>query len=244
MAIGKGTRVENGATSLASGGTLTLSSVTFGGADRAGVVWVVARPTVVDGDDTIDTVVFNGSENFTQIANVAEVASTGLRVKAFRYVAPTATTADIIITTKNSACHIGAMVQPLTGVDQATPNDTPVPASNAGNTTPAIVVPSAVGDLVLGWIGHRATTTGFTADGDTTELDRVESLAANTAHVRGVLTEILGAASVSPSGVLSVSRAWCGIGINFNAAAASGSSPRSDRRRRAVAVARKRSMYL
>lgn len=112
------------------------------------------------GSQTVSSVVFKGSENFTQIGSCSATNSF-MRTDMWRLIAPTTGSGDIVITLSASVDDTGWTTGAVlyNGADQTTPLGTCVTASGA-STTPTVDVSSAATEIVQDAVITEASLTG------------------------------------------------------------------------------------
>lgn len=147
----------------------TLTGVTVPtSSDRAIYVLIGASQKSNNGGLFPSGVTFNGSENFVLVGQGQNNKPT---VSVWRLLAPTETTADIVVTwpTNNGVWNAGAVgVQVLSDVNQSTPNATWESPSTGSSTAPAHTVTADSGDYVVDIVAALAPTAGPTENGDGT----------------------------------------------------------------------------
>jgi len=180
MAITRSTAVSNRTTGAT---TLTLSSVTVpAGSDRILEVAVGLSTST----SSVSSISFNGSEALSSVRVRTQSTGSQSRAEVWRLVAPTATTANVVITLASSS-NIIATAQPWAGVNQTTPHS-PTTAHRQGGTgittwsdTGGNSVPWGGGDDVqVAWIFHRNDTIGWTTDAGVTERTNATAGGAST----------------------------------------------------------------
>ena len=130
------------------------------------------------GATTISSVTWNTSENLTQIGTRPRTGT--IATDLWGLVAPTATTANIVVTKSASGVDSVCKVVSFNGVDQSTPIGT----SNQGTGTaaaPSIAVTSSAGELVVDVLGWRTNATPTaTPDGSQTAIGTQQSCVTST----------------------------------------------------------------
>lgn len=192
----------NGAT-----GTTNITIALTIGANSNRVLYCVYNDTSQAG---ITSITWNTSETLTQIAS-GQYNTAAADWYLYRLLAPTATTADLVVVKGGAGQALAASVY---DTDQTTPNDAEDEAEGSG-TAAQNTVASATGDLGLAFCGSEGTTTFAVASGET---ERV-----NVAN-RGIIATLDGAASLSFDFTLGTSRPWFVLGMNINAVAAGGTA--------------------
>lgn len=194
----------------------TISSFTVSaGANRALIAMVGIE---VEGR-TVSGITWNGSENFTvKSTHTGTTGTPDSRVEIWHLVAPTETTADIVIALAGGTATFSGGVTYATGVHQVTPLG--LAATSDGSTAnPAVnVTDSAVGDLVIDLL-HDSFGDGVAGAGQTGRYDNT----AQTSYFSHGSTEP-GAASVTMSWTQSGSPRHL-VAINVRQVAAAQSSP-------------------
>lgn len=123
--------------------SLTTSYTQAAGADRTLVVIVGTEDNVVHSSVTFDGVALTLELNSV---------GTGRRASLWSLVAPNVTTANIVVSLA-SAADVGMIAHSWQDVNQADPWSGS--AANSGSSaTPSVVVPSAVGELVIDGFDH------------------------------------------------------------------------------------------
>jgi hypothetical protein len=202
---------NNAALSEGSGTSLTFGLTVNSGSDRFLVVQTLAYS--IWGNPTVT---FNGSA-LTAVANT-EVSwnSSNNAQRLMGLVAPTVTTANVVLTSGGSATALLGGAAVYDGVDQTTP--TSGGAQNTGTgTAPSITVTSAAGDLVFGAVGVSPNGATIAVGADQTQ--RYEDESGNHC-IHGA--DEAGAASVTWTATLGTSRTYAVSAVNLRAAAAAG----------------------
>lgn len=219
MAITRGTSVA--ANSGGTGTGFTIANVTCSGSDRYLSVLVGLAATTA----SVSSVTFNGVESATLVDSRNTAAGTGnqCRIERWELVAPTATTANVVVVT-TSAISAG-IATPRAGVNQATPRDAVVKAGGT-STAPALTAELAWGggddeqELMLVW---RNGTYTFTADAGVTLVAESTS-GVGASHV-GIATLVDADTETGKVvGALSTSTGWGIVSMNLNAAGGGGGS--------------------
>lgn len=152
--------------------------------------------------------VWNTSESLTSIDNGTVNTNDDWRV--LRLIAPTAATANVVVSTGSGQHTIFACA--FYDTDQTTPNDAIDPASGSG-TAAQNTVTSEAGDLAVCFGASTGSSTWAPASGETEIVDSAAS---------GAVYTLAGETSASFDATLGTSRAWMFIGMNLNAVAAGG----------------------
>lgn len=156
-------------TTLASSHTISSYAVSSG-SNRALVVTVA----IETNSRTVSGITFNTSEAFTLKSTHTHTPGAGplFRVEIWHLVAPSVTTADIVISLSGGTAKFSGGVTQATGVDQTTPLGTAV-ESGAATANPSVTVTDgATGDLVLD-ILHEAAGTATAGAGQTSRYDNI-----------------------------------------------------------------------
>lgn len=221
MAIANGTAISNHGSSVSS---LTLSNVVVGGSDRILDVVVALGTNTV----SVSSVAFNTSESLT-LLRFRQITGGVQRLEVWGLTAPTATTADVVITLSGST-NVTATAQPRTGVDQTTPRE-PDPLFRDGNssgTTASDTIGTGVtwggGDDVMAyWVSIKDDTVSWTTDAGVTEVtNRTANGASN--NMRLVQLSDTDTEANKVFGTLGSATSWQVIGYNMNAAGGGGGS--------------------
>lgn len=140
-----------GSVSTTGATSITISSFAVSGLNRSIVV-----TTNADSNVTVSSVVFNGSESFT-LVKYQDDAADGRAAEMWKLTAPTATTADIVITFSGSTQAEAGAIQ-FTGAtgDVTDPQGTETPSG----TTYSLTIATTSGDIVVASIttGNRTVT--------------------------------------------------------------------------------------
>ena len=121
-------------TFAADSDSFTMSSHTVPtGSDRMLVVTVQCA----DGTKFASGVTWNTSENLTEFFDETNVGQGKLRNQGFRLLAPTETTADVVVTMDSGDKCAGSAVN-FTGVNQGTPIDLPVIKAEGSSGNPSV----------------------------------------------------------------------------------------------------------
>lgn len=202
-----------------AGTTETINSIDCNiGSDR--VLYVIIA--MANTGNSNASVTFNTSENLTCISRrTGGTSGTSHALEIWRLVAPTATTASVVLTQSLATiCEIGII--PMAGVDQGTPNDA-VGGNGATSTDVEITAGTTYGggdDLLLLATAWRDTNASLTEDAGVTPRINAKSAAASISHVGlGVVTDT-NSASPHEIGVLSSSVGHSESYFNINAAGA------------------------
>lgn len=220
--MGTITTYKNNGSSVSS---ITVSSVAPSGSDRVMYVFTSHYPYTT----TISSVVFNTSESLTIMdSRDLSTGSHPHRMEAWRLIAPSATTASVVVTFGATVTAGAVMVVCRDSTDQTTPNDAHAKGGNAGNTTLSIPPAFSWGggsDIqVIGLsIRDSAGTATITADAGVTEVDRVGGAGARVLLLTDQQTET---GKVLASATTAVG--YNGIWFNVNEVSAGASNaPRS-----------------
>jgi len=154
--------------SAGNSGSTATQSVTPTGGRRGIYVWVCHD---VDGDTF--SVAFNTSESFTEIATETPT-SAGLRL--FRLLAPTATTADVVVTRETGSGDFMAIVLVVSDLNQATPErDTDAARATGGASSVKCFLAASVHDLVVDALSQNGTGAVTQDAGQTPQVDATRS---------------------------------------------------------------------
>jgi hypothetical protein len=133
--------------------TLTIANVAPAGSSRAitlDVTWGAGTPR------TISSVKFNTTETFTVIQTVNWIDTSGnTKVAQYILVAPTATTASVVITWSGAIDEAGAVARTFTSVNQTTATagaTSDFSATTRGAITPSVT--STANDLIVDMVGY------------------------------------------------------------------------------------------
>ncbi len=104
-------------------------------------------------------VTWNTSENLTEFFDENHVGQGKLRNQGFRLLAPTETTADVVVSMDlaNSDKCAGSAVN-FTGVDQTTPIDLPIVRAEGSTGNPSVSVATESGEMVMDSVVDRLGT--------------------------------------------------------------------------------------
>jgi hypothetical protein len=182
----------------------------------------VMADTIADPDPNV-SVTFNG-DAMDPIITVGIVSGTGFRFNSLhRLVNPdTGGAFDIAVANEPATVNKAVIALSFTGVDQADPDDAPVTHESSALLCTDVVVPSAVGDMVL---------SGIAVDGGSTNAVITSSNLTQDADGAGPGTGfasrtgyIVGATSITPNWdwTASGSQPHSHIGINIRAAGGGG----------------------
>lgn len=161
-------------------GTQNVSSVTFSqvvsaGSDRALVVCSQTRHSATPGK-SITGVTFNTTEAFTYVRADARAGanSAGFTTELWYLVAPTVTTANVVVTySAANADAIGVSSTLLTGVSQTSPIDSHAGSSGA-STAPAAIITTVADNAAIVDCAIGRTNGGLTVGaGQTVRTDRL-----------------------------------------------------------------------
>ena len=127
--------------------TFTMSSHTVPtGSDRMLVVLVQCG----DGAKFASGVTWNTSENLTEFFDETNVTEGVLRNQGFRLLAPTETTANVVVTMDNSDTDkCAGLAVNFTGVNQTTPIDLPIVKAEGSTGNPSVSVATGSGEMVM-----------------------------------------------------------------------------------------------
>lgn len=199
----------------ATSSSITWSHAVAGASNRV----LYAFFTAFSGGGDPTSVVFNGSENFTEIADFLGGSGNDNNVSLWVLKNPTATTANIVATFSESGDLTGCSLS-YSGVDQTTPNDTPQEL-DAATVDPTHSITSEVGDMVAsfwaGWgLGDIATAGDLTERYEDNNTNGLNSVAiGDAAGAVSVAASWNGTSITDPHGVIS---------ININQAAVGGAT--------------------
>lgn len=130
--MGTITTYENTGSAVSS---VTVSSVAPSGNNRVMYVATAHIPYTTN----ISTVAFNTSESLTNIdSRNVSTGSHPHRAELWRLIAPSATTADVVVTFPSSITAASVLVICRDETDQTTPNDTIGKGGNGSSTAPTI----------------------------------------------------------------------------------------------------------
>lgn len=119
-------------TDVASGDavtTLTITAFNPGGADR----YILAGIALPDGD-TVTSVIKGGSETFSNVDVQSDVIG-GSRVELWEFIAPAASSSNIVLIVSAANAGLTFGVCSFTGVNQTTPRLTTVKNTGVGDPT-------------------------------------------------------------------------------------------------------------
>lgn len=151
-------------------------------------------------------------------ALVTEV-TTGRYQAVFVLANPSTGTHDIVVSSLPGGGRQHVLAASFTGVDQSTPNDTPVTASSAAGANTTATVSSATGDMVVDGVAVNLSTAPTADASQTTPANGT----LDNAAMSGAISYEAGAASVAMDWT-HVATAVSQIALNLNAAAAGGGS--------------------
>ncbi len=170
---------------------LTTSRTQPSGTDAALVITVATEGNVVHSSVTFDGVA---------LALELNSIGSGRRVSIWSLAAPNVVTANIVVTLA-SAADVGMIASSWEGVNQITPFSGS--AANSGNSaTPSVVVPSAVGELVIDAFVHDNNGNNPIVGAGQTELADVN-----------VIGDFRTASSFEDGAAPNVTMDWSGMGI-------------------------------
>ena len=199
-------------TSIESGATITLANFAVGsGADRLLIVGVSWHEWVA-GTPTVSSITFGGV-GLTRLGGLVA----GQKASDIWYLKnPANSTANIVVTlSAGGAEYVVVGATSWTGVDQTTTFGT-LATANGSSTAPSVNVSSAAGEVVHDNLSVNAAPT-ITVGADQTQ--RWNQTTA-TSQQSGAGSSEAGAATVTMSWTLSVSKAWAIAGVSIKAAAA------------------------
>lgn len=195
-------------TSAVTGTTTSLTvSHTTSGSDRVMYVGVL----IDSGSAFEPSVTYNGV-SLTKIVEVETSRYIGL----FRLIAPDTGAHDVVVSSLPGGGAQAVVARTFTGVDQTTPEDTPVTSNGTGASVTNDVA-SAIDDLVADLFQCNNTSNALTVGAGQTEQANAE----NTGHTYGASTEP-GAGTVTMSWSWSNSVTFAHVAWNINAAAGGG----------------------
>jgi uncharacterized repeat protein (TIGR01451 family) len=194
--------VSTGAGPNSQVSSLTWTHTVGAGANRILIVGLSLR----DGNVAATGVTYGG-QALTRVGFINSVGNQN-RTEMWRLIAPPVGTASVAVTLNQSKQIVGGSIS-LTGVDQTTPLGTFVSAT-AQSTTASVAVASATGELVLDTMTANgdANSTGIAAGSGQAEQWNIFSGAGNASSARGGGSTKPGAASVTMSWTLGVSKPW------------------------------------
>ena len=195
----------------------TSSSMTLASGEKL-VVGVITPANTT----TISGVVFNsGAQSLTSVTNQTISAGTSCNLHVWELVGGSAGTGTVTATASISA-FLGIIACVVSGSASGAGYRDTAQKTSGSSTTPSLSITSESGDDALAFVGWRNTNGTWTPDSSpVSELATITS-GTGTSHVRISLLRETGAASTSPSGVISASRDWVAVGFNINADAGSG----------------------
>lgn len=206
--------------------TVTITSLDCTGSDRILLVYVVTATSTV----APTSVVFNGSENLTKIGEYATTASpegTAFKVTLWALVAPTSTTANVVVTFASNTGNVGAMGQCFTGVDQTTPYgsvETVQVTADASGAQPSLTLNSTTTtDLCVVGIG-LGRLTGNTARTPGTGVTEEIGHGANTYAGHAIWTKAGATTSTVVDGTLTTATSHRMVGVALKEVAAGGTT--------------------
>jgi hypothetical protein len=128
------------------GSSITISSYTVSGSDRLMLVGVNINP---DGNEYVTGVTWNTTEDLTKVRH--DVDGNEARTEIWYLKAPTATTADVVVSF-DSSLNMAAIagVVTFTGVDQTTPLGNDNGDNWVDEQYPSVSVTTSEGDMVFG----------------------------------------------------------------------------------------------
>lgn len=220
--MGTITTFKNNGSSLTS---LTVSSVAPSGSNRVMYVVTSHYPYTT----AISSVAFNTSESLSLLdSRDVSTGSHPHRAEIWRLIAPSATTANVVVTFPSTVTAAAALVICRDNTDQTTPNNALSKGGNVSSTAPTI--PTAFtwdgGDDVQFMalsIRDAAGTATITADAGVTEVDRVGGAGARVLLLTDQQTET-GKVMLSATTAIGFNVFWS----NFNEVSAGASNaPRS-----------------
>lgn len=150
--------VSANSVSGASVSSVTISGFTVAsGSDRILIVGVGHRANTI----SVSGITWNTSESFTLISG-SNATNSLSDVWLYKLLAPTETTADVVVSFSASATFANAGVMYITGVDQTTPHGTAAIGAGESGTTATATVTTAAGELVVDvvFVGATAVTVG------------------------------------------------------------------------------------
>ena len=172
--------------------SLTTSYTQAAGTDRALVVFVGTEGNVVHS-----SVTFDGVGLTLELNSVGS----GRRTSVWYLAAPNVVTANIVVTLA-SAADVGMIGHSWSDVNQGTPFSGS--AANSGNSaTPSVVVPSAVGELVVDGFNHGNDGNNPVVGAGQTELADLE-----------VVADFRMASSREDGAAPNVTMDWSGMGVD------------------------------
>lgn len=196
--------------------TNDVTGITVSGTNRILYGFLTRDSTVFSGDPTCVWDAAGANESATLFQTLT---GTSRALALFRLVAPTVGSSKIVTFGNFNTIDTVAGVIVLDGVDQTTPDDTPVTDSNTTGTSDTNTVTSASGDLVLSAVAiNNQNTAGI--DGGAAELQA----AGNGGIGMGLLTNA-GAASVNCDWTWTSNSDWRHAAFNVNAAPVAGGGP-------------------
>ncbi len=150
MAIAIGT-VTDSVIATTQVATQTTPITVASGANRI-LAYCLVTGSNHNGSTGADSVVFNGSENFTNPTGIQYIPTFGYIIQWWYLVNPTVTTANAVVTYTNGASasiyQSGTFIQ-LTGVDQASPLDASNTNSGSGTTASVSITTVAANAWIL-----------------------------------------------------------------------------------------------
>ena len=165
-------QTEGAVVTLASSATFSVTVPS--GTDRAMVLCVDGRKEAASVP-VISSAVFNGSENLTLVrADTNSVSSTShTQTQLWRLAAPTATTANLVVTFNSSMDVIAPTVTLLTGVSQASVVDSHAGSTGSSTTASAIITTVADNAAIVDCAHGRADLGLTVGAGQTSRTDRI-----------------------------------------------------------------------
>lgn len=180
----------------------------------------IGATTDANSGVTVSGVTYGGT-SLTQIGTA--VQSGAYRVTVFRLLAPATGTATIQVTLSASSASASGAIS-LAGVDQDDPDDTPV-TGNGSSGTISQSVASAVGDLVLQFIGGAQDLFPATpGTGQTETYDRAQNWLGGAGYRRDGAA---GSVVMNPTMAVTWS-SWAALAVNVRAAAEGGGAQELD----------------
>lgn len=183
---------SNTSTAIDAGAnSTTISSFVVSGTDPVLVVKVALK----DNSATVTGVTFNTSETFDPVGSDR---NGNAHSSMWVLEAPTATTADVVISLSGSTRHVSA-VSLYTGVDQATPiRAASTTTANGTNAAPTVDITSETGEMVIDSLS-QVSAGPDTAAGDNTERHDTAATGGGT-DTRGASQELAGTGGTDTMG--------------------------------------------
>ncbi|MBS0495873.1 MAG: tandem-95 repeat protein, partial [Proteobacteria bacterium] len=192
--------ISTGNTSSAVSASAGASSLTWSHTVASGSEGMLMVNVAVKGTSGATTVTYGGV-SLTRLGTITNGSGVKQTSELWYLKAPTAGTANVVVTLPASNQAVAAGSTNFFGVDQTTPFGTYVSATGTGGT-PTVTVASALGDIVIDAAGQHARSSVTPGTGQTQLWEQRSGTSAS---------DISGASSTKP-GAASVTMSWTSTG--------------------------------